>query len=91
MGLLAAFIAADFDFDLDRRRCNPLSRSNLERRGTSRLHESAHHCDFDSVAEARTAVIEYIENFYNSRRRHSALGHRAPIEYEAETRRPAAA
>jgi putative transposase len=32
---------------------------------------------------ARTAIFfEYIECFYNSRRRHSALGHLSPIEYE---------
>lgn len=54
-------------------------------------NEHVHHCDFESVAEARAAVIEYIENFYNSRRRHSALGYRTPMEYEAETRRTAAA
>jgi putative transposase len=31
---------------------------------------------------ARTAVLEYIEGFYNTRRRHSALGHLSPAEYE---------
>ena len=31
---------------------------------------------------ARTAVFEYIEGFYNTRRRHSALGHLSPTEYE---------
>ena len=31
---------------------------------------------------ARTAVFEYIEGFYNTRRRHSALGHMSPSEYE---------
>jgi putative transposase len=32
--------------------------------------------------DARTAIFEYIEGFYNTRRRHSALGHLSPSEYE---------
>ena len=31
---------------------------------------------------ARTAIFEYIEVFYNTRRRHSALGQISPAEYE---------
>ncbi len=31
---------------------------------------------------ARTAIFEYIETFYNTRRRHSPLGHLSPSEYE---------
>ena len=30
---------------------------------------------------ARTAIFEYIEGFYNTRRRHSALGHLSPSDY----------
>jgi len=30
----------------------------------------------------RTAIFEYIEGFYNSRRRHSALGYLSPAEFE---------
>jgi putative transposase len=33
---------------------------------------------------ARTAIFEYIEGFYNTRRRHSALGHLSPSEYEKD-------
>lgn len=33
-------------------------------------------------AELRTAVFEYIECFYNPRRRHSSLGYLSPAEYE---------
>jgi transposase InsO family protein len=31
---------------------------------------------------ARTAVFQYIEGFYNTRRRHATLGHLSPAEFE---------
>ncbi len=33
-------------------------------------------------AEARTAVFDYIETFYNPLRLHSTLGYRSPVDYE---------
>jgi hypothetical protein len=33
-------------------------------------------------AEARAAVFEYIEAWYNPRRRHSTLGYLSPVEFE---------
>jgi putative transposase len=38
-------------------------------------------------AEARAAVFDYIEGFYNPRRRHSALGYLSPATFE-DRRRP---
>jgi transposase InsO family protein len=38
--------------------------------------------DFVSRAQARAAVVEYIEVFYNNERRHSSLGYVSPAEYE---------
>jgi len=37
---------------------------------------------FQSQAEARMAVFEFIEGWYNPRRRHSALGYQSPNDYE---------
>lgn len=36
--------------------------------------------------DARAEVFEYIERFYNPRRRHSTLGYLSPIDYESQTR-----
>ena len=44
---------------------------------------------FRSQAEARLAVFDFIEGFYNPRRRHSALGQRSPIHFEREAERAA--
>jgi putative transposase len=35
--------------------------------------------------EARVSIFEYIEIFYNRKRLHSAIGYRAPVEYEKLT------
>ena len=39
---------------------------------------------FDSREAARQKVFEYIEAFYNQRRRHSALGHVSPAAFERQ-------
>jgi putative transposase len=37
---------------------------------------------FRTHAEARLAIFEFIEGWYNPRRRHSALGYLSPVDYE---------
>ena len=37
-------------------------------------------------AEARTAIADYIERFYNVRRLHSTLGYHSPAAFEARFR-----
>ena len=44
--------------------------------------ELVHEADFATRAEARAAIFEYIEVFYNNQRRHSSLGYVSPAEYE---------
>jgi transposase InsO family protein len=45
--------------------------------------ELIHHDTYATRHEARLALFEYLEVFYNRKRRHSALGYRSPAEYEA--------
>lgn len=37
---------------------------------------------FTNQAEAKLAIFEYIEGWYNPHRRHSAIGYKSPINYE---------
>jgi putative transposase len=37
---------------------------------------------FRNQAEAKMKVFDFIEGWYNPRRRHSALGYRSPVDYE---------
>ena len=39
---------------------------------------------FKTQTEARRAVFEFIEGFYNTRRRHSSIGYLSPIDYERQ-------
>jgi putative transposase len=45
--------------------------------------EHVHYCRFRARAEAKAAVFDYVEVFYNRQRLHSALGYRTPIEARA--------
>jgi putative transposase len=44
--------------------------------------ELVHHEDYQTRAEARASIIEYIEMFYNPKRLHSSLGYLSPADYE---------
>jgi putative transposase len=44
--------------------------------------ELVHGANFATRTEARAALFEYIEVFYNGQRRHSSLGYVSPAEYE---------
>lgn len=37
---------------------------------------------FDSIEDARTEIFEYIEMYYNTKRKHSSLNYQSPTQYE---------
>jgi putative transposase len=43
---------------------------------------------YQTRQEARTAIFEYVEGFYNRTRRHSALGYLSPVEFERRASQP---
>ncbi len=43
-----------------------------------------HHFKFQNVAEAEQAIFNYIEVYYNRRRKHSTNGYKSPANYELE-------
>jgi len=44
--------------------------------------ELTHDEDYQTRSEARASIVEYIEMFYNPKRRHSSLGYLSPTDYE---------
>jgi putative transposase len=64
------------------RRANCWDNAPMESFFASLKKELVHDADFTTRAEARGAIFEYIEVFYNTKRRHSSLGYVSPAEYE---------
>jgi len=49
---------------------------------SSLKNELIHHSSFKTRDEARTAIFEYVEVFYNRQRRHQSLDYCSPVDYE---------
>ena len=60
-----------------------IARRSMESFFASLKKEHVHQARFGTRAEAKAAVFEYIEVFYNRQRLHSALGYRTPAEARA--------
>jgi len=45
--------------------------------------ELVHHERYATRQQARLSIFEFIEVFYNRRRRHSAIGYQSPEAFEA--------
>ena len=51
---------------------------------SSLKYELVYHHRFATLAQARTAVFDYIEAFYNRTRLHSGLAYQSPITFESK-------
>ena len=51
---------------------------------SSLKYELVYHHRFTNFAQARTAVFDYIETFYNRIRLHSSLAYQSPINFESK-------
>src|SRR3954449_11819282 len=65
------------------RKGNCLDNAPMDSFFASLKKEHVHHVRFRTRAEAKAAVFEYVEIFYNRQRSHSALGYRTPAEARA--------
>jgi len=45
-------------------------------------NERGYHEDYRTRSQARQSIFEYIEVFYNRKRRHASLNYMTPVEYE---------
>ncbi len=62
------------------RKGNCLDNAPMESFFGSLKTELVHRTRFSTWREARAALFEYIEIFYNQRRRHSSIGYRTPAQ-----------
>lgn len=70
------------------RKGNAYDNAPMESFFSTLKRELVHRASFATRAQARTAVFEYIEVFYNRQRLHSALGYQSPTEFEAHGHDP---
>ena len=63
------------------RRGNCYDNAPMESFWASLKKEQVHHQHYKTRAEARADIFDYIETFYNTIRRHSALGNLSPMDF----------
>lgn len=66
------------------RRGNCYDNALMESFWSSLKRELVHRVQFVTRAEARAALFEWIEVFYNRERLHSALGYQSPVDFETQ-------
>ena len=66
------------------RKGNCYDNAAMESFWSSLKRELVHRCQFATRAEARVAIFEWIEIFYNRERFHSVLGYNSPVDFEKQ-------
>lgn len=61
---------------------NPYDNAKAERFMRTVKYEEVYFADYQTLTEARASIKHFIEEVYNRKRLHSALGYRPPVEFE---------
>lgn len=61
---------------------NPYDNAKAERFMRTLKYDEVHLSDYQTLIEARASIRRFIEDVYNRKRLHSALGYRPPVEFE---------
>jgi putative transposase len=61
---------------------NPYDNAKAERFMRTVKYEEVYLADYQTLPEARASISHFIEEVYNRKRLHSALGYRPPVEFE---------
>jgi putative transposase len=69
------------------RRGNPYDNARMESFIKTLKHEEVNLTEYEDIEEAQLNIGRFIEDVYNHKRLHSALGYRSPVEYEVEHQR----
>jgi transposase InsO family protein len=64
------------------RRANPYDNAQMERFMRTLKYEEVYLREYENLSEAREGIGHFIEQVYNQKRLHSALGYVPPVEFE---------
>lgn len=67
---------------------NPYDNAKAERFMRTLKYEEVYLSDYQNLVEARASIRRFLEDVYNRKRLHSALGYRPPVEFEQQFLQP---